>query len=919
MLLPKLRCLFTVGRLNPAVTACYHSQKGVYGYKPLKKHDSTQVSQNVISNRAQNANVYRLVEAYRKYGHRQAMLDPLRLQTVEDVPELCPSKYGLSVDSQDSFSTEGILCTDQGTMTLSQMVKFLDKEYCGPIAAEFDHLETEEERNWFAEAFESKRNKEFSPDQKISLATLMLRCQAFDHFLANKFTTVKRYGGEGGESMMGMFKEIFQKSSESGVSDIVICMPHRGRLNFLTCMLQFPPVIMYQKMKGMTELPPGAVGTGDVLSHLYTSTDLEYGSNNVHVSLIPNPSHLEANNPVAAGKVRAKQQTLREGDYCDEEGTSPGDKVLCLQVHGDASFSAQGVVAETFAFAECPHFRVGGSVHLIINNQVGFTTEAERGRSSRYCSDLAKMNGYPVLHVNADSPEDVMRATTIAMDYRNKFRKDVIIDFICFRKYGHNEIDDPSFTQPIMYRTINSRTSIPDMYANKLVDEGVCGRDVLDKAIQEWSETLAKDMSAVDTHIPQQRHLQQQWSGLVQASDSVTTWDTGVASDILKFVGAKSVDIPSDQNVHPTIQKTHVERRLQRITEGNDLDWATAEALAFGSLLYQGFNVRISGQDVGRGTFSHRHGMIVDQETDNIVIPLNHMSDHQKGYMEVANSALTEEAVLGFEYGMSLENPNNLVIWEAQFGDFFNGAQIIIDTYIASGEDKWLLQSGLVMLLPHGMDGAGPEHSSCRMERFLQMCDSSEHKVDSDQVNLQVANPTTSAQYFHLLRRQMVRNYRKPLVVVAPKVLLRLSAATSSLSDMTPGTSFKPVLGDPGVKGDKVAKVIFCTGKHFYNLQKERDSKNLQDTAIIRLESLCPFPTAELQAELVKFPSAKDFVWSQEEHRNMGAWTFVSPRFENLVGRKLRYVGRDHLGCPATGIGEVHRAEAQQLLLDTFS
>ena len=399
----------------------------------------------------------------------------------------------------------------------------------------------------------------------------------------------------------------------------------------------------------------------------------------------------------------------------------------------------------------------------------------------------------------------------------------------------------------------------------------------------------------------------------------MTSWDTGVLVDTLKYVGVKSVTVPSDLHVHPTIQKTHMDRRKQKMEEGADLDWATAEALALGSLLYQGFNVRISGQDVGRGTFSHRHGMIVDQKTDGVWIPLNHITEDQKGFLELANSCLSEEAVLGFEYGMSIDDPKNLIIWEAQFGDFFNGAQIMIDTYIASGELKWLLQSDLVMLLPHGMDGAGPEHSSCRVERFLQLTDSSEHKVDGDNVNLQVVNPTTPAQYFHLLRRQVIRNFRKPLIVAAPKVMLRLPAATSSLEDMSPGTSFLPVIGDAKVKGDKVKKVIFCSGKHYYTLDKERDSRKLNDAAVVRLESLCPFPTAEIQQEMKKYPNATDFIWSQEEHRNMGAWSFVSTRFQNVVGYKLRYVGRDHLGAPATGVGEIHRQENSQIIEDTFS
>ncbi|XP_052058807.1 2-oxoadipate dehydrogenase complex component E1-like isoform X2 [Mytilus californianus] len=899
-----------------ANTSLYHSENGIYGHrrKEQSRLSTEKVTQNVVT--SENFQAYRLTEAYRKHGHKKATLDPLGLQQRCGAPEVELSNYGLSKDSTNQFDVNGILNNGATKLNTAQLIDTLESIYCGPIAVEFDYLQTEE-REWFAHTFESQRKSLIPDERKADLAKLMLKCQAFDHFLANKFTTVKRYGGEGGESMMAIFDEIFSHSAQDDISHIVMCMPHRGRLNFLTCTLKFPPVIMFQKMKGKSELPPGAKGTGDVLSHLYTSEDIQYHGKDIHVSLIPNPSHLEANNPVAVGKARSKQQRLKVRDYSETDTSN--QKVLCVQVHGDASFSAQGVVAETFGFAECPHFNVGGSIHIIVNNQLGFTTEPSRARSSLYSSCLAKINSYPVIHVNADYPEEVIRATSLAMQYQQTFGKDVIIDFICFRKYGHNELDDPTFTQPTMYNIINQRKSIPDMFSEQVITEGICNKEVLDKEVAEWNKELSNNLDMVEKHIPKAFHLQSDWSVCQQAGDVVTTWDTGVSLDTLKFVGAKSVSVPSDMNVHPTIQKTHLDRRLQKIQDGGDLDWATAEALAIGSLLYQGFNVRISGQDVGRGTFSHRHGMIVDQKTDSVYIPLNHVTDNQTGFLELANSSLSEEAVLGFEYGMSIDDPKSLIIWEAQFGDFFNGAQIMIDTYIASGELKWLLQSDLVMLLPHGMDGAGPEHSSCKIERFLQATDSSEHKVDGDNVNLQVVNATTPAQYFHLLRRQVIRNFRKPLVVVAPKTILRLPAATSTLEDMLPGKTFLPVIGDKKVKGDKVKKVIFCSGKHFYTLDKERDSRKLEDVALVRIESLCPFPAGEIQQEVTKYPNATDFLWSQEEHRNMGAWTFVSPRFNNLVGCKLRYVGRDHLGSPATGIGELHRQESIQIIEDTFS
>ncbi|XP_059162546.1 2-oxoadipate dehydrogenase complex component E1-like [Physella acuta] len=933
MLCKAHRCLLCVRQyLITSAVAPYHSKQGVYGYNPRlngasssdsgssdSDRDDCPYTAEVLNNRLKYANVVQLIDAYRRFGHLKASLDPLGLQRLRSLPELNFKQYGLTEKDGSKIWTNGLVAGENQQTSVSELIQQLEKLYCGSIAAEFEHLPTQEERLWFAEKFETREQIDISDSRKVELAKLLLRCEAFDHFVGLKFSTVKRYGGEGGESMMGCFDEVFKKCAQYDVKDVVICMPHRGRLNFMTCLLNFPPVIMFRKMKGLSEIPAGAKSVGDVLSHLYTSVDLPYDGKQVHVSLIPNPSHLEANNPVAVGKARSKLQTGKLGDYSCKPGALPGDGVLCLQVHGDASFVGQGVVAETFCFANTPHFETGGSIHLIVNNQVGFTTEAERGRSSQYCSDIAKVNGYPVIHVNGDNPEDVIKATSLAMEYRHKFRRDVIIDYLCYRKWGHNELDEPMFTQPNMYKVINSRKSIPENYAQSLVQSGICSEESLKETVNSWNSVLQENLDQVPSHQTKPFHLQGHWSSLVQASDNITVWDTGVNADVLKFVGAKSVAVPEDLNVHPTIKKTHIDRRLQRLTEGVDLDWATCEALAIGSLLHQGYGVRISGQDVGRGTFSHRHCMIVDQLTDHIYIPLNKLSDTQTAFFEVANSALSEEGVLGFEYGFSIDNPRTLVIWEAQFGDFFNAAQTIIDTYVTCGELKWLLQSGLVMLLPHGMDGAGPEHSSCRIERFLLQCDSKEDKVDGDDVNIQIVNPTTPAQYFHLLRRQMLRNFRKPLIVAAPKTVLRLPAATSTLPDMQPGTHFLPVLSDPGVSPADVTRVVFCSGKHYYALVTERESRGAKHVAFVRLESLCPFPAGELQEVLKTYPKAKEFIWSQEEHRNMGAWSFVNPRFRNLIGCNLKYAGREILGIPAVGIGELHKQEIVDIMNQTFS
>uniref|UniRef100_A0A9J8AG89 2-oxoadipate dehydrogenase complex component E1 n=1 Tax=Cyprinus carpio carpio TaxID=630221 RepID=A0A9J8AG89_CYPCA len=806
--------------------------------------------------------------------------------------------------------------------TSEEVVAYLERTYCGRISVETTQLQSLQEREWFADRFEELKKEAFSPEERRQLAKLMLESQEFDHFLATKFATVKRYGGEGAESMMGFFYELFRSSVYSGVTDVVMGMPHRGRLNLLTGLLQFPPELMFRKMRGLSEFPENSPSIGDVLSHLTSTVELDFGAGHpLHVTMLPNPSHLEAINPVTQGKTRGRQQVKQEGDYSTDPHAQPGDKVICLQVHGDASFSGQGIVTETFTLSNLPHFRVGGSIHLIVNNQVGYTTPSERGRSSLYCSDVGKMVGCAIIHVNGDDAEEVLRATRLAVEYQRRFRKDVIIDLLCYRQWGHNELDEPFFTNPAMYKIIRSRKSIPDSYADQLIAEGLMTEEERGQIKTTYYAMLNDRLNNMTLYSPPPTNLQGRWGDLVEPQNRVSFWDTGVALPLLQFVGAKSVDIPEEIQLHSHLRKTHVQARLQKLEEGTKLDWSTAEALALGSMLCQGFNIRISGQDVGRGTFSQRHAMVVCQETNDMYIPLNHINSEQKGHLEVCNSALSEEAVLGFEYGMSIAQPRLLPIWEAQFGDFFNGAQIIFDTFLSGGEAKWLLQSGLVILLPHGYDGAGPEHSSCRIERFLQLCDSKEEGVDGDTVNMGVVNPTLPAQYFHLLRRQMIRNFRKPLIVASPKTLLRFSGAVSSLADMGPGTSFKPVIGDTSVNPASVQRVLFCSGKHYYALLKHRETlpEAEKNTPLIRVEELCPFPTEALQQELNKYTNAKEFIWSQEEPQNMGCWSFVSPRFEKQLACKLRPVSRPALPAPAVGIGTLHHQQHEAILTASFS
>lgn len=893
----------------------YNSGTGVYGHRP-KERNHYQVPKEKLETRARNSNFFRLVTAFREHAHKEANIDPVSFVTKqESLPELNPENYGLTLT--DRVSLENLLITNKSDVTIAEAIETLRHIYCGNIGVEFTHLETEEEREWFAENYEKFQQEAVSEETRRVIAEDMLKSQAFDNFLAVKFVTVKRYGAEGAETMMVFLRELFQLSSNE-LEHLILCMPHRGRLNLLTGMMNFPPEKLFRKLRGIPEFPNEAKATGDVISHFISSVDFNTTGKSLHVSLLPNPSHLEAVNPVSMGKTRAVMQAINDGDYSKNKTARWSDKVLNLQIHGDAAYVGQGVNQECLALSRAPHFEIGGTIHLVVNNQVGFTTPPSRGRSTRYCTDLAKFINAPVIHVNGDDPEMVVRATRIAFAYQRKFRKDVFVDLNCFRRWGHNELDDPTFTNPQLYKIIHNRPSIPDAYLEKLSKSNFLTKEEGQAIVNDHTSWLTNALRQADAYHPDATYFTGWWSRIKQADSAVTTWNTGVNSNLLQFVANRSVQFQDNFNIHPHILKTHVKARLKRIVEEGQIDWSTAEAMAFGSLLYQGYNVRLSGQDVGRGTFSHRHAMLVDQVSGGIHIPLNSMMSEQKGKIELANSILSEEAVLGFEYGVSITSPSTLAIWEAQFGDFFNGAQIIIDTFLTSGEAKWMMSSGLTMLLPHGYEGAGPEHSSCRMERFLQLTDSKETKPDGEDVNFQVANPTTPAQYFHLLRRQVMRDFRKPLIVITPKVLLRHSSAISDLNEMTPGTCFKTVIGDDGVQKENVQRILLVSGKHYYNLIQQREHLGANNVAIIRIESLCPFPIMELLEEMEKYKHANTFVWSQEEPRNMGAWSFVKPRFENLCGRRLHFSGRDSLPAPAVGVGRVHQREAEDVIKKPF-
>ncbi|KAG6444980.1 hypothetical protein O3G_MSEX003656 [Manduca sexta] len=888
----------------------YHSGAGVFGHRPRIVNEA-EIPQDVLTRRFENCRAQQLVDAYRTHGHLKATIDNVDYRNENrNVKELNISRYGLS--SEDAVDL-GLLYGHSGRQSVKALVEALEKTYCGPISYEFSYLETEAEREWFAQRIESSADA-IDNERRVEIAKELLHSQAWDKFLSTKYPTVKRYCGEGAESLLTFFSTLFRLTTAEGVEQVILGMAHRGKLNVLSGLLKCPPVKIFHKFNGNPEFPDEANAACDISTHLSASVDITLNEKTVRFSLLNNPSHLEAANPVSMGKARSKQLQLKEGDYSLDGSSRMGDKVLNVQIHGDAAFTGQGVNQETLMLSQAPHFNVGGSLHVVVNNQVGFTLPALRGRSCRYVTDLAKAISVPVIHVNGDHPELVAKATNIAFEYQREFRKDVFVDYNCFRRWGHNEVDDPTFTNPLLYKLIHSRKSIPDVYAEKLMSEGVLTKQDVENISAEYMQYLQSQYESVASYKPEVSYFQEQWSSMYFAPQAVETWDTGVDAGLLKTIGQASVNTPEAFNIHPHLAKTHVKNRLAKLSQEKELDWATAEALAFGSLLMEGRHVRLSGEDVGRGTFSHRHVMLVDQQDESIHIPLNHIHEDQKGFLEVANSILSEEAVLGFEYGMAYDSPDNLCIWEAQFGDFYNGAQIIVDTFIASGEAKWVRSNGLVMLLPHGYDGAASEHSSCRVERFLQITDSSETAPDSEAVCLHIANPTTPAQYFHLLRRQMARNYRKPLVVVAPKILLRLPDAVSPLSDFTPRTHFHTVIGDQLADQLKVKRVILVSGKHYYELHKERVKAKIDDVAIVRVEGLAPFPLQALQKELDKYPNARKFIWSQEEHRNMGAWSFVKPRFENLCGRKLVYAGREVAATPAVGAATLHRAEVQHVL-----
>jgi 2-oxoglutarate dehydrogenase E1 component len=862
-----------------------------------------------------------MIRAYRMRGHLHANLDPLGLEQRQDHGELHPATYGFEDKDYDrKIFIDGVLGLKEAS--IFEMVTILRRTYCGPIGFEFMHISNPEEKSWLQARIEGpKKEIVFTQEGKRAILRKLVEAEGFEKFLDVKYTGTKRFGLDGAESIVPALEQIIKRGGALGVKEIVLGMAHRGRLNMLCQVMGKPHRALFHEFKGGSFLPDEVEGSGDVKYHLGASSNREFDRNMVHLSLTANPSHLEIVDPVVLGKVRAKQ----DQHHCADDDRRA---VLPLLIHGDAAFAGQGVVAECFGLSGLKGHRTGGSVHFIINNQIGFTTYPRYSRSSPYPSDVAKMVEAPIFHVNGDDPEAVVFAARVATEFRQQFQKPVVIDMWCYRRFGHNEGDEPGFTQPLMYKKIRAHKTTLDIYAEKLEAEGHITRAELDADKSAWRERLSQELEASQSYkVNKADWLDGRWAGLkpgYQSSDDERRGKTGVDLGDLHAIGKAITSVPPSFNLHRTIQR-FLDTRRNAIESGAGIDWATAEALAFGSLLNEGRGIRLSGQDSERGTFSQRHSVLIDQENEARYIPLDHLSESQ-GRFEVINSMLSEEAVLGFEYGYSLAEPDTLVLWEAQFGDFANGAQVVFDQFLSAGERKWLRMSGLVCLLPHGYEGQGPEHSSARLERFLQL---------AAEDNLQIANCSTPANYFHILRRQLHRDIRKPLVLMTPKSLLRHKRCVSTLADLGPNSGFHRLLPDdaatrPGPEGfvlrpaEAIRRVVLCSGKVYYDLLEEREKRGVDDVYLLRVEQLYPLPLKQLIARLSQYKQA-DVVWCQEEPKNMGAWSYVEPYLEWVLGqaggvkKRARYVGRPASASTAAGTMSKHLAQLKALLTEALA
>jgi len=865
-----------------------------------------------------------MIRAYRTRGHLAANLDPLGIEVRQPPAELDPASYGFGANDLDRpIFIDGVLGLQSAT--INEMLAILRRTYCSTFAVEFMHITDPSEKSWIQERIEGPDKAiAFTPEGKRSILKKLIEGETFEKFVHKRHPGTKRFGLDGGEAMIPALEQIIKRGGALGVEEIVLGMAHRGRLNVLAAVMGKPYRAIFNEFQGGFATPDDVLGSGDVKYHLGASSDREFDGNQVHLSLTANPSHLEIVDPVVLGKARAKQAQRATWTEEGEALHALRARVMPLLIHGDAAFAGQGVVAECFALSGLRGYRTGGTMHFIINNQIGFTTAPHYSRSSPYPSDVALMVQAPIFHVNGDDPEAVVFAAKVATEYRQLFGKDVVIDMFCYRRFGHNEGDDPTMTQPIMYRRVKDQPTTLEIYRKRLVGESVVSDVEVDGWIEEFNAFLDREFEAgKEYRVNKADWLDGVWSGFALPADDDRRGKTEAPLEKLRALGRRITEIPRDFNMHKTVQRV-VETRRKAIEDGRNIDWALAEHLAFATLLDEGFHVRLSGQDSSRGTFSQRHSHFIDQQTEARYTPLNNLREGQAHY-EVIDSLLSEEAVLGFEYGYSTAEPKALTLWEAQFGDFVNGAQVVIDQFISSGERKWLRMSGLVMLLPHGYEGQGPEHSSARIERFLQQC---------AEDNMQVVNCTTPANYFHVLRRQLHRDFRKPLIVFTPKSLLRHKKCVSALADMAEGTSFHRVLWDDAQLGNgnttlslkpdhEIARVIICSGKVYFDLLDEREKRGREDIYILRLEQFYPWPMRSVMHELARFPNA-ELVWCQEEPKNMGGWTFADPWLEltleklNVRARRARYAGRPASASTAAGWMSKHLKELETLLEDAL-
>ncbi|WP_170377766.1 2-oxoglutarate dehydrogenase E1 component [Ruegeria atlantica] len=855
-----------------------------------------------------------LIRAYRIRGHLAANLDPLGMRTASTHPELDPKTYGFTeADMDRPIFIDNVLGLQMASMR--QIVEIVKRTYCGTFALQYMHISDPEQAAWLKERIEGYGKEiAFTKEGRKAILNKMVEAEGFEKFLHVKYMGTKRFGLDGGEALIPAMEQIIKRGGALGVRDIVIGMPHRGRLNILANVMRKPYRAIFNEFQGGSFKPEDVDGSGDVKYHLGASSDREFDGNSVHLSLTANPSHLEAVNPVVLGKVRAKQDQLKDDDRTT---------VMGILLHGDAAFAGQGVVAEGFGLSGLRGHKTGGTMHIVVNNQIGFTTAPHFSRSSPYPTDIALMVEAPIFHVNGDDPEAVVHAAKVATEFRQKFHKDVVIDIFCYRRFGHNEGDEPMFTNPIMYKKIKTHKTTLSLYTERLVKDGLIPEGEIEDMKAAFQAHLNDEFDAGKDYKPNKADwLDGRWSHLDKNKEEYVRGETAITPDTLTEIGKALTHAPADVALHKTVGRL-LDHKKNMFDSGKGFDWATGEALAFGSLLTEGFPVRLSGQDATRGTFSQRHSGFVHQESEERYYPLNNIRAGQSKY-EVIDSMLSEYAVLGFEYGFSLAEPNALTLWEAQFGDFANGAQIMFDQFISSGESKWLRMSGLVCLLPHGFEGQGPEHSSARLERFLQMC---------GQDNWIVANCTTPANYFHILRRQLHRTFRKPLILVTPKSLLRHKLAVSTADEFTTGSSFHRVLWDDAqhgnsdtklVKDDKIKRVVMCSGKVYYDLLEERDARGIDDVYLMRIEQFYPFPAHSLINELERFKGA-EMVWCQEEPKNQGAWTFIEPNIEWVLTRigakhtRPIYVGRATSASPATGLASQHKAQQEALVNEALS